>query len=184
MKQLILLALILIALPSYAANSLQVEKLFNEAKGLCSLYQKQCNFTVVNYEGMVAQTRYGGEISLSTGIIKAMNEEQLRGVLFHEVGHVVFRHIEIKGDHYYTCMKNHDCNQEYISNMKRQHEYQADRFSTYVCKYGNMRCDLIGALLILTPPKDLHKTHDSHPSTVDRINAIYNILNGDLIYGY
>ena len=183
MKQLILLALLLIALPSYAANSLQVEKLFNEGKALCSLYQKQCNFTVVNYEGMVAQTRYRGEISLSTGIIKAMNEEQLRGVLFHEVGHVVFRHIEIKGDHYYTCIKNHDCNQEYINNMKREHEYQADRFSNYVCKYSNMRCDLIGALLTLTPPKDLNKTHDSHPSTIDRINAIYRILNEDFIYG-
>lgn len=160
-----------------AVNSLQVEKLFNEGKTLCDLYQKQCNFTIVNYEGMVAQTRYQGEISLSTGIIKAMTEEQLRGVLFHEVGHVVLRHIEIKGDHYYTCMKNHDCNQEYINNMRREHEYQADRFSTYVCKYGNKRCDLIGALMVLTPPKDMDKTHDSHPSTRDRINAIWRILN-------
>lgn len=174
---IVLTCIVTCAVSVQAATLQEANIIINETKALCNIYQKKCNVTIVNYEGMVAQTRYGGEISMSTGLIKAMNIDQLRGVMYHEVGHVVLRHIEIKGDHYYTCMKNHSCNQEAINRMRREHEYQADRFSTYVCKYGNKRGDLIGALMILTPPEDLNKTHDSHPSTVDRINAIWRILN-------
>ena len=176
----ILIAVIMLGIsncPTFGATLDEAHQVINESKALCTLYQKYCSVRIVNLEESMAQTRYQGDITITTGLIKAMNVAQLRAVLFHEVGHVVLNHIEIKADYMYRCNMNNNCNPTYKSELSREQEYQADRFSTYATKFSRKQGDLIGALLIITPPQDINKVHETHPSTADRIQAIRRILN-------
>ena len=171
---LIILTLILLAPIVFAIDTVTRDNLFTEVRILCGAYGKVC--TPKEYKDdvyMWGQTRDNNIIVLSSALIKRMNEAQVRGVLFHEVGHVVFRHMDKTIDYLYMC--GNKCDPKVIAEMRRRYEYQADRFATFVSIFTHKEVDLEGALLILTDPKDINTTQDTHPSTADRIKAIQTI---------
>lgn len=173
---IIIATIISLLIPVHAATVREYTKVFKEATTICSIYKHTCTVTVVQHDKMFAQTRYMGDIQVSSKLLEVMNERQIRGVLYHEVGHVVFEHIEKTAQYLYESKTRGDYDENYYQEFRRQNEYQADRFATYLIKFTKQKEGLSEALLILTPPEELNKVHKSHPSTNDRIKQIEQIL--------
>ena len=161
--------------PAFGATVEEQVKVFNETQQLCKIYRTKCTVDIVKHKELSAQTGPYGRILVSSGMIKRFNENQLRATLYHEVGHVVFRHVETTAEYLYMCNIQRACNKEYFDNMRRQNELQADRFASYVLKFTGKKNELPEALLILTPPDKLNETYPSHPSTAERIERIRRI---------
>jgi len=162
--------------PAFPVTIEEKDRVFTEARYLCKVYRTTCNPEVIQDDRLIGETGAYGRIFISTGMIKRFNVHQLRATVYHEVGHVVFRHVEKTSEYLYICGQQRSCNPEYFDEMRRKNEYQADRFASYVLKFTNRRNELPEALLILTPPADTNKTFHSHPSTTDRIKQIRNII--------
>lgn len=179
-KKILILGLLLtIGLPTLAVTSIERDDLFREVKMLCGIYGRTCKVTEIQENNLFAETHYGGDIVISTGMLNRMNKSQVRGVLYHEVGHVVLKHVEDMFNYLQECQRYNTCSTSYISAVRRSKEFQADRFATYVLKTTNQPEGLSEALLIITPEKDLYTTHPTHPSTADRINQIRRIYYGE-----
>lgn len=159
-----------------AATPEEYTQVFNEATTACKIYKHPCTITPIEDNKLWAQTRSGGRIEVSTKLLITMNESQVRGVIYHEVGHVVLEHIEKTAEYLYMSKLNKDYNENFFNSFRRQNELQADRFATYLGLFTFKETDLIGALIILTPTDQFYKTHISHPSTADRIQQIEQIL--------
>lgn len=173
---LILIILVLLAPIVFAVDQATRDKLFTETTALCSIYSKMCTVTEFkDDEYMWGQTGTNDKIRVSSALVKRMNEAQLRGVLYHEAGHVIFNHVGRTIDYLMMCGK--DCNPQAISSMRRRYETEADRFATFVGMYAHKEVDLVGALLILTPREEIYTTQPTHPSTADRIKEIRRIQN-------
>lgn len=171
---LIIVILILLAPVVFSITTEQRDKLFTEARLLCYTYGYICKpIEVVDTKYMWGQTDNYNNIRLSTALLNRMTEPQVRGVLYHEVGHVVFQHSPKTID--YLTMCGSKCDPKTISNMRRRYEYQADRFATFTGIFTHKEVDMEGALLILTPPEKINTTEPTHPSTADRIKAIQDI---------
>lgn len=170
----IIVILILLTPIVFAVDQATKDKIFKETTMLCSIYSKMCTITEIkDNKYMYAQTGTRDNIQVSSALVNRMNEAQLRGVMFHEAGHVIFNHVGRTIDYLALCGKQ--CDIEKISLMRKRYEYQSDRFATYVGIYTNKEVDLIGALLILTDPKDMYENNPTHPCTADRIKEIRRI---------
>lgn len=172
---LIILTLILLAPIVFAISTKDFQQIKNEAESLCTLYNTRCTITVVDSDTPGAITKEFGKIEVSTKLLDILNSYQVRAVIYHEVGHVVLKHVDKTIDYFAGCGKF--CNPDYIAVFRRQYELQADRFSLYTCMFTNKSCDLEGALLKLTPPERVNKSSSSHPSTAKRILQIRRIYN-------
>lgn len=170
---LIILILILIAPVVFSATQWEAVDIYREATTLCIIYKTKCSITTVPSKYATAITKENGRIEISDKMIALMTKDELRGVLFHEVGHVVFKHVEKNIKYYRHC--GNKCNDIYMENVRKQRELQADRFATYVMKLTGKKEGLSGALLKVTPPKMINKEWSSHPSTADRIKQIRRI---------
>ena len=159
-----------------AATPVEYEQVFNEATMACKVYRKICTITVVPNNNMFAQTKNDGYIEVSSGLLNRMTQPQVRGVIYHEVGHVVLEHVEKNAEYIYMARYNNNFNKDFYFSMRREHEYQADRFAIYLGLFTFKNADLIGALKVITPVEDYYKEHLSHPSTADRIKAMERIL--------
>lgn len=159
-----------------AATQQEYEQVFNEARAACKVYRTPCSITIVPHRGMFAQTKNDGQIEVSSGLLSYLTQAQVRGVIYHEVGHVVHRDVEKNAEYLYMTRLNNNFNKEFYFSMRRQAELQADRFAIYLGLFTFKDADLIGALIVITPPDEFYKTHLSHPSTADRIKAMERIL--------
>ena len=174
---LLAIIIILVAVPiADAVTDKQRDKVFKEVTTLCNIYRKSCTIEIVDNKYLIARTQAFGKIIVSTGMIKAMNEDQFRSVLFHEVGHRVLEHVEKTSQYLYFCQHNKNCDSNYITEMRRRNEYEADKFSVLVLKFTRHKEALSDALLIITPAEDVYKTFPTHPSTADRIRQIDRIM--------
>jgi Zn-dependent protease with chaperone function len=161
-----------------AATPEEYNKVFNEAIGLCSVYKKKCTIEVIENQRMRAQTGADARIQVSTELLRRMNEAQVRGAIFHEVGHAVMEHVETTSEHIAIKKLNGTFDQEKLYEYMRANEYRADRFAVLAGFFTFKDVNLKGALTILTPPEEYYNQHKTHPSTADRIKAIDNIFRG------
>lgn len=159
-----------------AATVKEYTQVFKEATAVCKVYKHPCTIEAIKDDKMWAITMAQGKIQVSTKLLETMNQAQVRGVVYHETGHAVFQHVEKSAEYMYESMLNGTFDKDYYNEFRRQNELQADRFATYLGLFTLKDTDLIGALIILTPPDDFYKTHPSHPSTNDRIEQIEQIL--------
>ena len=171
---LIIIILILLAPIVFGITTEQKDKLFTEVRMLCGTYGYICSpQEAKDFKYMWGQTSNGNVIKLSSALLNRMTEEQVRGVLYHEVGHVVFQHVDKTVD--YIAMCGSKCDPQVIAQMRRRYEYQADRFAIFTSIFTRKPIDIEGALLILTPPEKINTTELTHPSTADRIKVIQDI---------
>lgn len=163
--------------PAFAATKEERELVYKETSTICSIYLTKCTVKEVEDQSMWAVTTPYGKIRVSSGLAETLTEAQLRGVLYHEAGHVVFRHVEKTTKYLEECMPEARCNKNYLEAFKKQNEIQADRFSVLAMVLTGKPEGLSEALKIITPPKDFYKTHPTHPSTAERIYRIRRLLN-------
>lgn len=163
-----------------AATPEQFVKVASEGKQICKLYRTTCTVRPVAHEKLWAITKPFGEIEISTGMIEKLNEAQLRGVIYHEVGHRVLQHVEKTAEYIYISKYNKTFNQEVLNDFRRKNELQADKFAIYFSLFTLRNIDLKGALLIITPKQDMYITGNTHPSTADRIKNIRRLYYGQI----
>lgn len=159
-----------------AATVEEYTQVFNEGISVCKMYNHPCTIKAVPSDSMWAVTMAQGNIQVSTKLLLEMNQPQVRGVVYHEVGHAVLEHIEKTAEYLYDTQRTNSFDKFYYFALRRDFEFQADRFATYLGLFTFKETDLIGALIILTPPEEFYKTQLTHPSTNDRIEQIEKIL--------
>lgn len=155
-----------------AATMDEYREVAREATRVCVAYKNPCMIIAIPHDKMWANTRYGGDIRVSTELIYRMNKEQLRGVIYHELGHHILNHIEKLVEYMMDNPTEGGYNKEAYNQFRRKHELEADRFAVYLSLFLFNDADLEGALKMLTPPEDYYKTHPSHPSTYERIRQM------------
>lgn len=176
----ILLVIGILFLMGNRALSINIEEarpIFKEITLLCGMFGTHCTVTDVVDNHMFAQTQFNGRIIISSGLLAKLNTNQTRAVLYHEAGHAVLKHVERTYGYHQDCIPD-KCNQEFINEMRRQHELHADRFATLVLRYTHQHEGLSEALIIITPIDQMGVTHPSHPSTLDRIKEIRRVYYG------
>lgn len=171
-KLILLIIIILLLSVPLADASTEIERdlVFKEGELICRVYKKDCDFVEVEDKGMYAYSTGLDMIFISSKLRETFTKEQLRGVVYHEVGHVVLEHVYKLNKFHGSC--GNECNLEVMNNLRRRYEFQADRFAVLVAKYLHIKQDLKGGLIILTPIDKYYTTHPSHPSTADRIRKI------------
>ena len=178
LKRLLLLFICIVACTVCIseANNTNKAKVYKEVTNLCKSFGKSCTISERYDDSLGAFTGPQGKIIVTTGLLDAMNENQLRAVMYHEVGHVVFQHPEKLSIYLHYCNHNGTCNKDYIEATRRKDELQADRFAVYVMLFTGKPESLRSALRVLTPPEDYYTTQPTHPSTADRIKQIDRIM--------
>lgn len=168
---LLVIIILLLAVPlADACTPLERDLVFKEGELLCKVYKKDCTFTELRDKHLLIYTTNMDMIFITSRIRELYSKEQLRGAIYHEVGHVVMEHLNKINGVEAQCGK--DCNREVINNMNRRFEFQADKFAVLVSKFLHLKADLEGGLMIITPPEHYYTTHPTHPSTADRIKRI------------
>ena len=165
------------ALTVQAATIDEFYQVAKEGTTVCKVYHNPCTIARIEHNQMWANTRSGGDIRVSSKLIDTLNIAELRGVIYHEVGHHVLKHIEKLSDYVVLIppSKERDIS---VSEFRKQHELEADRFAIYLGIFINKPTDLIGALITLTPPEEFYKTQATHPSTAIRIRQLEMISRG------
>ena len=168
---LLVIIILLLAVPlADACTPLERDLVFKEGELLCKVYNKECTFTELQDKHLLVYTTSMDMIFITSRIRELYTKEQLRGAIYHEVGHVVMEHLMKINAVEMQC--SNGCNREVINNMNRRFEFQADRFAVLVSKFLRIKIDLKGGLIIITPPGKYNITHPTHPSTADRIKRI------------
>ena len=168
----LLISLLVFTVSVQAATMDEFREVAREATRVCATYKNPCIVMAIPHDKMWANTRFGGDIRVSTELIYTMNKAQLRGVIYHEVGHHVLNHIEKLVEFMMEHPTDGVYNREVYNAFRRKHELEADRFAIHLSLFLFNDADLEGALKILTPPEDYYKTHPSHPSTYERVRQM------------
>lgn len=163
-----------------AATMQEAQKVFKEGQHICSIYRQQCIIKPVRDKKLLAQTKPYGYIDVSTYLIDKLTIEQLRGVVYHEVGHRVMQHVEKTAEYLYTSKYNGTFDKEYFSEFRKKNELQADKFAVYIGMFTFKSIDLVGALIAITPREDFYIEGETHPSTADRIENIRRLYYGQI----
>lgn len=175
-RLLILFGVLLVGLNCSAATLVERTKVFNEAMDVCRTYHTKCTIGIIQSDRLLAQTYKDGRIIISTKMIETMDEKQLRGVVYHEVGHAVLRHVEQTTEYINSCKVNRSCNLDFIYQMMRSYELKADRFAVLLELKLRKPEGLSEALVIITPVDKLFETADTHPSTALRVRLINKLV--------
>ena len=62
-------------------------------------------------------------------------------------------------------------------NLRRTHEYEADRFASYTLKFTRRPNCLPEALFKIVPPEYWNVEFPTHPSVIDRVHKIKIIID-------
>lgn len=170
--------LLFIGLQSANAASLEsTQKIFDEARGICKIYLKQCEPHLVISNQWQAVTHKEKDIYITSDLVKALTEDELRAVIYHEVGHAVLRHTTREANWLMSVSSNKTYTKEAHYNLRRIHEYEADRFASYTLKFTRRPNCLPEALFKIVPPEYWNVEFPTHPSVIDRVHKIKIIID-------
>lgn len=114
----------------------------------------------------------GRNIVVSGRLRRVATQDELRTVVFHEVGHCILRHLKV-GMKTLDELKNSKACQEdkcsAILVLNQQREYEADAVSQYLCKLLGVEYDINQELLFEII--GIKAGGVTHPKIVDRIYA-------------
>lgn len=176
-KILITSILLLFGTIANAANEVEMTKVFNEVRSICPYYLQQCEPHLVISNSLQAVTHKEKNIYISSGLVKLLDEDELRAVMYHEVGHAVLRHTTREANWLVSTTANGNYSKEAYNNLRRTHEYEADRFASYTLKLMNRNNKLSEALFKIVPSQYWGIEFPTHPATTDRVHRIKMIIN-------
>lgn len=162
--------------PMYGATRIEVEQIFEEAKPICLAAMMRCNFRTLEFAAPAAYTQYNN-ITVTSGIYSILNKDEVRAIVFHEVGHAVLRHSDKAQSFYneFTRTNKRPPTSKDISEFRHNGENQADAMAVLMLYAGRYPVTLDSALEKIVQKYNNGDVSDSHPSSVYRIQHIKNI---------
>lgn len=165
-------------LPQYTLTFIKPEILalrYNTYR-TCSEYGISCSLKLDSND--IAQgyaNADGNEVIFTKGLFDVLNYNEIKSVLYHEIGHLALRHT----DRYNRTIINKNLNSEQIDELRRQFESEADLFASMHCSKKKEKNYLIAALVRLTNGNIGIET-DSHPSVKARAKTIRKLYGKDI----
>ena len=93
------------------------------------------------------------------------------------MGHAVLRHTTREANWLMSVSANKTYTKEAHYNLRRAHEYEADRFASYTLKFTRQPNRLPEALFKIVPPEYWNVEFPTHPSIIDRVHRFKTIIN-------
>lgn len=180
MRKLILILLIIFlgVSPSLSATTQEVEELFIEGKSICSDFEERCEFKTIELNTPLAYTQYR-KITIASGIYKHLTKDEVRAILYHELGHALDKHSEQGLAYYNNFYMNNGRypNAEEMKSFRYEYENKADAIAMYMLLVYKKPFTLDRALIKLEEIYDNGESSNTHPSNQLRINNIKMLEN-------
>ena len=142
-----------------------------ELKRTCAKYETTC---YINVRGESIKKAYSDQrhvIHLTTGLLDALPKEQIRGIFYHELAHILLRHHKTWGKYLKSgvlqAMPIHQ-----VKALRHTHEYQADDMAVELLKLEGRPVLLDEALESVIPYEYRHIETNTHPKALRRIERI------------
>ena len=168
--------------PSKSATIGEQACIIDEVISICNEHNKPCRVDVVRDFRNRAYTRYN-EITYTTNLAESLNKDELRAILYHELGHVLLEH-SLRGNAYMEQVykEGRTLTQTEFKNFRHTFETQADLKAVQLLYLNNKPMVLDKALLRVTEGMNPDEDSVSHPSTNKRIQNMhryYKLLKDD-----
>lgn len=183
MSRIFLLAfaiLCLMFIGSLSAFSMPAEEQYSfllELKRTCAKYETTC---YINVRGEPSKKVYSDQrhvIHLTTGLLDALPKEQIRGIFYHELAHILLRHHKTWEKYLKSgvlqAMPIHR-----IKTLRHAQEYQADDMAVELLKLEGRQVLLDEALESVIPYESRHIETNTHPNAFRRIERIRKMEEG------
>lgn len=156
-----------------AATLSEQAEVLSQAKQLCNVYLVKCDTRILDTELLQAYTDGKNTITISTAMGNYLTKDELRSVLFHEVGHAAMRHMYRQRMLLEQSRTSFNLD-EWIA-MRHRHELEADKFASYNLKFLGFPNRLEEALRKIIRDDMLDSSTKTHPATTERIKIIRQI---------
>lgn len=172
--------------PTKAATISEQAQVIDEVISLCNYYNTYCSVRIVNDFRNVAYTK-NNNITISNTLANNFPKDELRGILYHELGHVLNQHSQ-KGQIIMQQIQTagRSITPFEVKQIRHKFEYEADTKATQLL-YENKKPEALSdALIRISEGSDRNKDTISHPSTNQRVNNInkYYLILRKNAYGY
>lgn len=172
--------------PTKAATTTEQAQVIDEVISLCNYYNTYCSVRIVNDFRNVAYTN-NNDITISNTLANNFPKDELRGILYHELGHVLNQHSQ-RGRAIMNQMQamGKSITPLEAKQIRHQFEYEADAKATQLLYENKKPQSLSEALLRISEGSDRNKDTISHPSTNQRVRNInkYYLMLRKNVYGY
>ncbi len=180
-----------------AKHSARVQRIYDELRGHLTAEEAKMmvspNISVLVHDDVNAFAAPGGEVFVLSGLLDRVKEddEQLRGVLAHELGHAVKRHgmrqlarSMVYGVFFSLVLgKLDDISGNLISSgsdlvrlsYSRDMEIEADAFSVELVKRAGYGCQGLRRFLVKMESHPIPEILSTHPDTEDRLEELGKI---------
>lgn len=167
---------LLVTITVYLASILTVnsatlqeqEDVLLEGRMLCTIFGVRCTTVIDPSTRLFANTDGTNKITISSELGNVLTKDELRAVVYHEVGHASLKHI--KKLWFFLTTQRFD--EQELKALRHKHELEADRFASYVLLVTNQPNELVSALKKIVAPEYLDKETRTHPVTTERIRRI------------
>lgn len=158
--------------PTKGATIEEQSQIVDEVISLCNYYNTPCSVRIVNDFRYRAYTKYN-DITYSNSLGDLLIKDELRCILFHELGHVLNQH-SMKGQVIVAEYNQQGIrlNELDIKQIRHRFEYEADATMVKLLIENNKPNRFKEALTKVTKGSDIHKESISHPSTYNRIQNV------------
>lgn len=172
----LLIYYLLVIITVYLASILTVngatlqeqEEVLLEGRMLCTIFGVRCTTVIDPSTKVFANTDGTNKITISSELGNILTKDELRGVVYHEVGHASLKHIK----KLWFFLTTQPFDEQELRELRHKHELEADRFASYVLLVTNQPNELVSALKKIVAPEHLDKETKTHPATTERIRRI------------
>ena len=158
--------------PTKGATIEEQSQIIDEVISLCNYYNTFCSVRIVNDFRYKAYTKYN-DITYSNSLGDLLTKDELRCILFHELGHVLNQH-SMKGQVIAT-----EYNQQGIrlseldvKQIRHRFEYEADSTMVKLLVENKKPNRFKEALSKVSKDSNIYQESISHPSTYNRIQNV------------
>lgn len=160
-----------IILGTFASEADDKARTIIDTNNLCMRYNTVCLFKVIPSDKLNAYTN-GTTIFVFTSLIKNLNEDELRSILFHELSHILLDH----HDRLISVHTSREVMSKFEYRLFRQgNEIEADMLATHLLLSNGYPSKLDEALIKITPKGKLNYSSITHPSIISRVENIRKI---------